>query len=52
MMLCERDESVQRECSRTRKNAVFSAILKRGPKGLFSGSAVKTYRELDVLGWS
>ena len=32
MMLCERVESVQRECSRTQK-CCFSAILKRGPKG-------------------
>jgi hypothetical protein len=32
MMLCERDESVQREYSRTRK-CCFSAILKRGSKG-------------------
>jgi hypothetical protein len=33
MMLCERDESVQRESAQEHEKCCFSAILKRGSKG-------------------
>ena len=45
-----REMRVFRESAQEHESAVFSAILKRGPEGPFSGSAVKSNSMRERVG--